>query len=173
MGKHEQAVLTPERVTGPGRAASSATGAPASGQKPGRGFLGVIVDGFDLGGRPGVSVVGTYEGSPAARIGLATGDRIVSIGGAEVATAASLGDVISTRAPGDQIVVAWWTPSGTVHLREVRLSKVSGPPRTRARHPSRRLTPTPAPGRWARATPSRGPELRGGVAARTRRRATS
>jgi S1-C subfamily serine protease len=87
------------------------------------GFLGVLIDTFDRRGSKGVPIVGAISGSAAARVGLAAGDSITSVGGVGLFTGAALRELISASLPGEHVTVAWVTPQGTGHFACVRLSR--------------------------------------------------
>lgn len=88
-----------------------------------KGFLGVLVDTFDLGNRLGASVVGTVAGSAAARINLAAGDTIISVCGIGLFSAIALGEEISNHHPGEHVTLTWITPQGSSRFARVRLSR--------------------------------------------------
>lgn len=124
MSNVQHAVRQSGFAPGPLRSDAGSTGArrlpPASRI---RGFLGVLVDSFDPRGSKGISVLGTFAGSAAARVGLAVGDTITSVDGIGLSSGASLGELISGSDPGEHVTVAWTTPQGTGHLACVRLSR--------------------------------------------------
>src|SRR5262245_6097714 len=54
---------------------------------------------------PGTLIAGVSPGGPAAEAGLVRGDRIVSVNGDPVATAAALASALSQRASGDEVLL--------------------------------------------------------------------
>jgi S1-C subfamily serine protease len=75
-------------------------------------FLGVQVQ----DGPSGVTIAGVVASGPAARAGLAAGDVITAIGGADVPSAAAIQKAVLARAPGTKISVTYldYTGSHTV-----------------------------------------------------------
>jgi len=124
MSDVEHAVKLSEFAPGQSRSDTATTGVrrslPGSGTK---GFLGVIVGSFAPGRTMGVSVGGTFAGSAAARVGLAAGDTITSVGGTGLTSAASLRERISASESGEHVNVVWITPQGTGHVASARLSR--------------------------------------------------
>jgi S1-C subfamily serine protease len=88
------------------------------------GFLGVQVRNSTA--PPGALVAGIQAGSPAASSGLATGDVITGVGGAAVASVSDLESILEQHHPGDNVIVAWMTPSGQEGQSTVVL--VTAPP---------------------------------------------
>jgi S1-C subfamily serine protease len=74
------------------------------------GFLGVSVAAST--DPPGALVESVQSGSPAAGTALASGDVIVGLGGATVASIADLVAILAQHHPGDNLILAWVTPSG-------------------------------------------------------------
>ncbi len=91
------------------------------------GFLGVQVapDAPKGTAAAGPTVAGVVPGSPAERAGIRQGDRITTVDGHAMASAAALHTALSSHQPGDRVLVAWTDPSGTKHTADVRLG--SGP----------------------------------------------
>jgi S1-C subfamily serine protease len=79
-------------------------------------FLGVGL------GATGTTVQGVYSGTPAARAGLAAGDRITAIGSTRVGTSAALRRAVATYSPGDRVGVTWTDAQGTSHTATVTLT---------------------------------------------------
>jgi S1-C subfamily serine protease len=73
----------------------------------------------------GATIEGVIRGTPAAEIGLSSGDTITAIGGHEVAAQSDLQGVIEQYHPGDKVTVTWTDPSGQSHSASVTL--VAGP----------------------------------------------
>jgi len=73
----------------------------------------------------GVSVGGVIDGMPAADAGLVAGDRIKSVDGESVATAAELSAAIAAHEPGDSVAVKYVDAAGDAHTVTVTL--VAGP----------------------------------------------
>jgi S1-C subfamily serine protease len=73
----------------------------------------------------GATVTGVVSGSPADDAGLTAGDVITAVGGADVASASGLSDLIAAHHPGDTVTIVWTDASGSQHSEEVAL--VSGP----------------------------------------------
>jgi S1-C subfamily serine protease len=97
------------------------------------GILGVMVQpGPDSRGRsgsptaPGALVAGVTPGSPGDQTGLTAGDVIVSLDGVAVGSPTTLTTLLTGHHPGDQVGLAWVTPSGQQHNATVRLAV--GPP---------------------------------------------
>jgi S1-C subfamily serine protease len=82
-------------------------------------FLGVGLAGS------GTTVGGAYAGTPAARAGIAAGDRITRVGNTTVSTAAGLRQAIQGYSPGDRVRIVWTDSAGTSHITTVTL--IAGP----------------------------------------------
>ena len=82
-------------------------------------FLGVGL------ARTGTTVEGVYDGTPAAKAGIAAGDRITAIGSTRVSTSARLRKAVAAHSPGDAVRVTWTDARGDSHTRTVTL--VAGP----------------------------------------------
>jgi len=93
-------------------------------------FLGVAVStqsgqqGFGQAST-GAPIEGVIKNTPAAEIGLASGDTITAIGGHDVAAASDLQGLIQQYRPGDKVSVTWTDSSGQSHTATVTL--VAGP----------------------------------------------
>jgi S1-C subfamily serine protease len=93
-------------------------------------FLGVAVStqsgqqGFGQAST-GAPIEGVIKNTPAAEIGLASGDTITAIDGHDVAAASDLQGLIQRYRPGERISVTWTDPSGQSHTASVTL--VAGP----------------------------------------------
>jgi S1-C subfamily serine protease len=74
----------------------------------------------------GALVQGVSAGTPAASIGLAAGDVIVSLGGQTITDSAGLSAAILQYKVGDTVSVGWVDPSGNHHTADATL--VAGPP---------------------------------------------
>jgi S1-C subfamily serine protease len=93
-------------------------------------FLGVAVSTQSSQGgfgqtSEGATIEGVVKDTPAAQIGLASGDTITAIGGHEIAAASDLQGVIEQYHPGDKVTVTWTDQSGQSHSASVTL--VAGP----------------------------------------------
>jgi S1-C subfamily serine protease len=73
----------------------------------------------------GATIEGVIRDTPAAEIGLASGDTITAVGGHEVAAQSDLQRVIEQYRPGDKVTVTWTDQSGQSHTASVTL--VAGP----------------------------------------------
>jgi S1-C subfamily serine protease len=69
----------------------------------------------------GVSVAGVVDGSAAANAGLAAGDTITSVNGQAVDSPESLGHVLSSARPGDQVRLGWTDEAGQQQTATVTL----------------------------------------------------
>jgi S1-C subfamily serine protease len=65
---------------------------------------------------------GVESGTPAAAIGLGTGDVITSVGGTAVVSDSSLRAILEGDHPGQSVVVAWADPKGQKHQATVTLA---------------------------------------------------
>jgi S1-C subfamily serine protease len=92
-------------------------------------FLGVAVSSQSGGGfgqaTSGAPIEGAIQGTPAASLGLSSGDSIVSVGGHQVGSPTDLQTVIERYHPGDKVTVTWTDQSGQSHRAAVTL--VTGP----------------------------------------------
>lgn len=89
-------------------------------------FLGISADTRPFGEVGGVVVAGVKNGSPAARVGLAAGDVIVSFNGNAVRTYSKLVSRLLRWHPGDTVRIAWVDGFGSRDAARVTLA--SGPP---------------------------------------------
>jgi S1-C subfamily serine protease len=92
-------------------------------------FLGVGVasqsgNGFGQA-TAGVPIEGAIQGTPAATLGLSSGDTIVSIGGHQIGSPTDLQTVIERYHPGDKVTVTWTDQLGQSHSAAVTL--MAGP----------------------------------------------
>jgi S1-C subfamily serine protease len=69
----------------------------------------------------GTTVQGAFSGTGAARAGITAGDRITSVGGTRVRTAAQLHAAIARLSPGDRVGIGWTDADGTAHTATVTL----------------------------------------------------
>lgn len=72
---------------------------------PAKPFLGVGIEAKSEADQPGVTLHDVSAAGPAAKAGLAAGDRIVVLGTNEVKTFADLKKVLASHKPGDQVVI--------------------------------------------------------------------
>src|SRR3954447_4382642 len=79
-------------------------------------FLGIGLDGSST------TVLGVYDGTPAASVGIAEGDQITAIGSTQVRTSTRLRRAVAAYSPGDRISVTWTDTSGTSHTATVILA---------------------------------------------------
>jgi putative serine protease PepD len=73
----------------------------ARGETIKRPYLGLT----SAGGPSGVEVQAVEPGGPAARGGLAPGDRVISVGGRQVSEPGDVADAIDGREPGDSVTI--------------------------------------------------------------------
>jgi S1-C subfamily serine protease len=88
-----------------------------------RALLGVSVQD---GSSSGALVVGVQSGSPAESAGLAAGDAIISVGGANVTSAGTLTVAMQAHHPGDRVAVSWLDAAGSQH--DATITLIAGPP---------------------------------------------
>jgi S1-C subfamily serine protease len=92
-------------------------------------FLGVAVASQSGNGfgqtTAGAPIEGAIQGTPAAALGLSSGDTIVSIGGSQVGSPTDLQTVIERYHPGDKVTVTWTDQVGQSHSSAVTL--MAGP----------------------------------------------
>jgi S1-C subfamily serine protease len=69
-------------------------------------FLGVRTQPAEDGG-PGAEIVDVTDGTPAAKAGLAEGDRIVAVDGDRVSGPESLANLIRGRSPGEEVELTY------------------------------------------------------------------
>jgi S1-C subfamily serine protease len=79
-------------------------------------FLGIGLDGTST------TVLGVYDGTPAASAGLTEGDEITGIGSTRVQTSTQLRRAVAAHSPGDSIQVTWTDTSGASHTATVTLA---------------------------------------------------
>jgi S1-C subfamily serine protease len=72
--------------------------------RPRRVSLGTIPD-MAYSGGDGVPVSGVLPGSPAEKVGIVTGDRIISVDGEKVTSLEDYSGILKSHAPGDEIKV--------------------------------------------------------------------
>jgi S1-C subfamily serine protease len=82
-------------------------------------FLGLGLTGT------GTRVGAVYDGTPAARAGVAAGDTVTRVGTTRVRNATQLRAAVTTYAPGDRVQLAWTDAAGTSHIASVTL--IAGP----------------------------------------------
>jgi S1-C subfamily serine protease len=92
-------------------------------------FLGVAIASQSSGGfgqvSSGAPVQGAIQGTPAAQLGLASGDSIQSVGGHQIGSATDLQNVIEQSHPGDKVTITWTDQSGQSHSGTATL--IAGP----------------------------------------------
>jgi serine protease Do len=81
----------------------------------------VIAAQFGLPLDAGALVVDVAPGGPADRAGIAPGDVIVGIGGAEVVTSADIRELVTEREPGEEVDVQVVRPDGDASAIEITL----------------------------------------------------
>ena len=74
------------------------------------------------GGETGVSIDQVVAGSPAAQVGLQVGDRILSLGGKDIADTAALTAELHTHKAGEKIAITWADAAGASHSGQVTLA---------------------------------------------------
>lgn len=70
----------------------------------------------------GAPVAGVEPGTPAASIGLAPGDTIVSVSGQSVTSASGLSTLLQGSHPGDKVAIGWTDTSGADHTARATLA---------------------------------------------------
>ena len=80
-------------------------------------FLGIGL------GETGTTVQGAYDGTPAARAGIAQGDTITAVDGTAVTSGDQLRRLISSHDPGDSVEVTWTTAAGAEKAATVTLAE--------------------------------------------------
>lgn len=83
------------------------------------GFVGI---GIAASSERGVTVAQVFYGSPAAQVGLASGDVIVDVAGQAIASPTALSALLVRYHPGDSVTIVWRDQSGAVHTGSVRLA---------------------------------------------------
>lgn len=102
---------------------------PSSFQTPSAGsggFLGVEV--LSSTSPPGALVQSVVPGSPAAGTSLGSGDVIIGVGGASVASVSDLTSILAQHHPGDSVILAWVTASGQDEQATITLGNPPPPP---------------------------------------------
>lgn len=89
-------------------------------------FLGVRLGSSDFAQQAGAVVEGVAPGSPAERVGLASGEVITRFGGHRVTSATSLRNLVLRYSPGNAVKLAWVDQYTGSDSAIVRLA--SGPP---------------------------------------------
>lgn len=103
---------------------------PAGGTEPARGTVGVTLsvsgDGLLVPSVREVSIVDVAPGGPAARAGIAAGDKVLEVNGRRIAgaSASTLAPLAKGKRPGESVTVVLQRPDGTVY----RTTVVTGPP---------------------------------------------
>jgi len=89
-------------------------------------FLGVEIDpNGNPSGASGAVVSRAEPDTPAASIGLTTGDTITAVNGQPVDSSTALTTVLHKERPGDKVVIAWLDDSGQRHQQTATL--IPGP----------------------------------------------
>ena len=96
------------------------------------GYLGVTVQTLDSNAATqlglkissGVLVVSVLAGTPASSAGITRSSVITSLGGAPITTTESLGAVMQSHKPGEQVSVTWVNQSGT-HTSTLTLGRIN------------------------------------------------
>jgi S1-C subfamily serine protease len=70
----------------------------------------------------GAAVAHVFRSGPAAQIGLAPGDVIISVGGQTVGSPTALTNVLGQRHPGDSVSMTWLDQSQIQHTAAVQLA---------------------------------------------------
>jgi S1-C subfamily serine protease len=91
-----------------------------------RALLGVEIRDTATGPGTGAPVVGVQPNSPAASLGIAVGDSIVSLNGAPIGSFADLTNGLAPFHAGDSVTLGWVDGAGHRHTGTVAL--VAGPP---------------------------------------------
>jgi S1-C subfamily serine protease len=71
----------------------------------------------------GTTVVGVFDGGPAAHAGITAGDRITAVGSTQVSTSTELRSAIAALSPGDSVSISWTDTAGSSHEATVTLAK--------------------------------------------------
>jgi len=82
-------------------------------------FLGI---GIAASSDRGVTVAQVFYGSPAAQVGLVSGDVIVDVAGQAIASPTALSALLVRYQPGDSVTIAWRDQSGVVHTGSVEFA---------------------------------------------------
>ena len=83
-------------------------------------FLGVLVD--TRASSQGATLSGVVPNGPAARLGLQSGDTIVSLGGKPVDSPNTLTALVGGYHPGQSVPISWVDPSGQSHQASITLA---------------------------------------------------
>jgi S1-C subfamily serine protease len=105
-------------------AAKRILNAPPGAQTTTGGFLGV--EAVDSAAPLGALIQAPVPGSPAAAVGLASGDVITAVAGTPVDSVATLKNVLGKHHAGDSVVVVWTTVSG--QQEQARVTLATAPP---------------------------------------------
>jgi S1-C subfamily serine protease len=92
-----------------GQIVKSPSSFPTPAPRPG-GYLGVQAS--DNASPPGAYVTYVAGGTPASTTSLSAGDVIIGVGGATVGSRGDLVAILGQHHPGDNVIVAWVTPTG-------------------------------------------------------------
>jgi S1-C subfamily serine protease len=87
-------------------------------------FIGVKVQSLG-GGPPGAAVAAIVPQTPAAGVGLDSGDVITSLGGVPVRSSTDLTEALVRYSPGSVVALKWVDPAGVSHTATITLG--SGP----------------------------------------------
>ncbi len=71
----------------------------------------------------GTTVGQAYDGTPAAKAGLAQGDRITKVDGTATSTSTQLRAAIASHAPGDSVRITWVGTDGSTHSATATLTQ--------------------------------------------------
>jgi S1-C subfamily serine protease len=83
-------------------------------------YLGIEVQ--DSTAQPGARVIDVSPGTPAAIVGIAPTDTIVSIDGVPVVSIRALRLILARYRGGDHVLVAWVDPQGHRHAATTQLA---------------------------------------------------
>ena len=70
----------------------------------------------------GAAIEGSIAGTPAEKLGLASGDTIETLGGHQITSASDLQTVIEKYHPGDKVSITWTNELGQAHSATVTLT---------------------------------------------------
>src|SRR5262249_42878565 len=110
--------------------------------------LGINIQSGNAQAGPGVVIGGAPGNMPAAKAGLRTSDRIISIDGKRVADAGGLRQILRSKSPGDVVVVGFVRDGAKGRVRGRRAGPsgiVQAQPRGRIEQLPRAATPPVAP----------------------------
>ncbi len=82
-------------------------------------FLGI---GIAASSNPGVTVAQVFYDTPAAQVGLVSGDVIVDVAGQAIDSPTALSAVLVRYHPGDSVALAWRDQSRVLHTGTVQLA---------------------------------------------------